>query len=794
MDLHSFMCSKGVEPKEAFEVGDLREGRFTRFDVVGRRGKKTGWITLHTTEQGKPLVNFGCWSDDVPSEATHTWTEDGKPLSEEERRFLSAKKKEREARLHDRRLSRRKAVERVLSKLEPENGEHPYLQKKGVSLPSNHGLFRGKNHLVVPMYRDGEVETYQKINVGFKGMARGREALKAVGAYHIVGPDNRTGEIVVAEGLATALSVGEMLEWKVPVAVAFSAHWIDKAIPSLKELGYSRILVAGDNDLPDGRGHRAGQEAAMQAKERHGAVPVIAPEEGKDWNDYHQDHGIEEARKAWSRASTQENTKTGIDLLDWETFQNLPGVSWAIRDLLPIGRTSIFGESGHGKTFAVLDMALSIATGEPYGEFETDETGPVIFIAGEGLNTLKDRVNAWIISRGLEGTAPPFYPTNKGARIPNKDSVKDILMLCDKVKEKHGVYPKGVFIDTLNANFEPGRKENDTNDMSEFTTAMKEIGDYCGGAAVVTTHHSGKADKSTGRGAYSLVASMDVEFRASKKGDTVTLEQTKNRFGELHIPVHFILRNYELGYSDKHGRDVQEAALEFSSSGKGAKVKSLTGHTKTAFEALKVALRECGVSEVHKDAWREKFYKVCTLKGDSKRRSFNRAIEQLTEETYVVLDGEMYRLPGQPKEKGDGGDFSRERDNRDKPGHVPQCPGTTGTHSLRSVPLSRPGALSQEIETEKPRRMHSFNFDFSELEEMEKVPPSEDLPITEKPLPVFPLAKRFSLDYPESIAILSPNNRNYYLERLCRLEKELPPEEARVRAEEDTLRYAGVPA
>ena len=53
-----------------------------------------------------------------------------------------------------------------------------------------------------------------------------------------------------------------------------------------------------------------------------------------------------------------------------------------------------FGAAGSGKSFAVLDMALCIASGTPYHGHSVQQ-GSVFYIAGEGLSGMSRRAAAW---------------------------------------------------------------------------------------------------------------------------------------------------------------------------------------------------------------------------------------------------------------------------------------------------------------------------------------------------------------------------------------------------------------
>jgi hypothetical protein len=56
--------------------------------------------------------------------------------------------------------------------------------------------------------------------------------------------------------------------------------------------------------------------------------------------------------------------------------------------------TVVNGPSGAGKTFAMLDMAMCIATGRDWHGHKVKKA-PVVYVVGEGTLGIKKRVGAW---------------------------------------------------------------------------------------------------------------------------------------------------------------------------------------------------------------------------------------------------------------------------------------------------------------------------------------------------------------------------------------------------------------
>ena len=74
-----------------------------------------------------------------------------------------------------------------------------------------------------------------------------------------------------------------------------------------------------------------------------------------------------------------------------------PDPVWLVRDVLPEGGlVTLYGQSGGGKTFVALDLALRIATGMNWWGKRSVQQGLVAYIAGEGVGGLKNRIRAWL--------------------------------------------------------------------------------------------------------------------------------------------------------------------------------------------------------------------------------------------------------------------------------------------------------------------------------------------------------------------------------------------------------------
>jgi len=265
-----------------FDVYPEPDGQIHRFKGPDDK-RQNGWY-IYDVDHGA----FGNWRTGVVVK----WSERGK-LTDQERRDLNQKiRQQREARRKERE-QRQQAAAAEATKLWQHAIpvlSHPYLQRKQVQA---HGIRQSGDALIIPMYRDRELQSVQRI------YADGRKRFLKEGdiyaKYYPLG--HIKDQLWIAEGFATAASVFEASG--TATACAFSglnmakvAKWFRKQHPDLN------IRIAGD------AGGEKHCDEAMIACLGKGAIPVFNDgDEGSDWNDFFCLYGKE---------VTRENLNAGI--------------------------------------------------------------------------------------------------------------------------------------------------------------------------------------------------------------------------------------------------------------------------------------------------------------------------------------------------------------------------------------------------------------------------------------------------------------------------------------------------
>jgi hypothetical protein len=200
----------------------------------------------------------------------------------------------------------------------------------------------------------------------------------------------------------------------------------------------------------------------------------------------------------------------------------------------------IFGKSGTYKSFAALDLALAVATGEKVWGIDGIRPGMTLYLAGEGaIGLARKRVPAWFLSRGIND--PEKQPFRLIRAIPPANDPEEIKQFIEEASAQEAD-PEIVIIDTLHR-MTPGLDENSARDMGLFLEAEKAIREAFG-CTVVVVHHAGKDESRGERGSSALRAGFDTLIHVSANHDinTLTLDcrppRGKQKDSDPPPPIH----------------------------------------------------------------------------------------------------------------------------------------------------------------------------------------------------------------------------------------------------------------
>ena len=169
------------------------------------------------------------------------------------------------------------------------------------------------------------------------------------------------------------------------------------------------------------------------------------------------------------------------------------------------------GDTGTYKTFIVLGMGCSIATGKPWlgGRKVRGGPFPVLFVIGEGGGGLDDRITAWEQEHGV--TVPDAMLT-VSLRPESINSPKFWEAVTEEAIEKGA---KFVALDTYSS-LAPDADE--VKDSAKVIRWMTDLAVAIGGT-VVLLHHTGWVFKDRSRGGSQLEANPDSVIITEKPKD-----------------------------------------------------------------------------------------------------------------------------------------------------------------------------------------------------------------------------------------------------------------------------------
>lgn len=294
---------------------------------------------------------------------------------------------------------------------------------------------------------------------------------------------------------------------------------------SVSHFRNARVAILPDNDET---GKKHAHEVADLLIGIAASVKVVEldnlPEKGKDVSDWFDaGHTVDELTGLIQGTPRWGEKPRRIQLIDEDELNNLKDPGWIADGWIPASAyATLFGESGAMKTFAALDLALSIALGLEWHGVAVKQ-GPVVYIVAEGLYGMKRRVAAWRKYHGVTGKLPIYFLKRGIAMMGGSDDVSELIA---EINEKVKPPPLLVVVDTLARNFVGN--ENATEDMNKYVAGCDQI-KAATGATILSVHHSGLTDSERGRGNSANKGALDTEIMASKDGYRVTLKCKKQK-------------------------------------------------------------------------------------------------------------------------------------------------------------------------------------------------------------------------------------------------------------------------
>jgi KaiC/GvpD/RAD55 family RecA-like ATPase len=319
----------------------------------------------------------------------------------------------------------------------------------------------------------------------------------------------------------------------------------------------------------------------------------------------------------------------------------------------------IYGESNTGKTFFAIDIGMHVSLGWEW-QGRRVRQGGVVYIAGEGVHGIQNRVAAFRKHHGIITTDVPFAVIP--AALDLRSEAADTGRLIDTIGEAESTLRCPVrllVVDTLSRAL-AGGNENSPDDMGAFVMHVDRIRQACG-AHVLNLHHSGKDGTRGARGHSLLRAAVDTEIEITRDAEAgiSTAHVRKQRELPSDVPpLSFALWSIPLG-QDEDGDEITSCVI-VAADAPSRRSTSIAGAAGIALNLLRKAVDEAGerppacnhvppgVRGVRLETWRRYCYAGSISDGDTsdaKRKSFKRAADRLQSAGIIGVWGEWVWLP-----------------------------------------------------------------------------------------------------------------------------------------------------
>ncbi|MER9209179.1 AAA family ATPase [Mesorhizobium sp. M0771] len=312
----------------------------------------------------------------------------------------------------------------------------------------------------------------------------------------------------------------------------------------------------------------------------------------------------------------------------------------------------MYGAPGAGKSFLLLSLLASIATGTGWLG-RTTMQGSTFYVGSEGRSLRSLRVKAWMQDQG--SAVDNCIEVDCDFNFSDPRHVARLIETLKEHQKKTNNPPLAVGIDTLSRAI-PGLDENAAATMSTVVDACQRISKETG-AAVILVHHTGKSSDEA-RGNSALLAGLDTSLLIKRDGARNTLTVKKQRDGETGQSLTFRLKPVDVKVDDKTKETsavpelISDIGTQADTSGArpnpddGAVLRMLdrmipadaryaqqSNGDDTPFLILLSDARKRAVAELWKD-----------VQPDARRNRFNRSIKRLASAGEVSHDAQGYIL------------------------------------------------------------------------------------------------------------------------------------------------------
>lgn len=391
-----------------------------------------------------------------------------------------------------------------------------------------------------------------------------------------------------------------------------SSKWRDEYAKQLKG---AHIVLIADNDEA-GRNHV--QVIGRHLKPHAASVKVLhisemwedCPEKGdlSDWVENGGDiNSLGDYSDRYAKPWEQEPLASTMGAIE---FGNVTATSSPHEPLIKRFLTReeiavLYAESGMGKSFLSLEIAMAVALGKEYRGMKTRQ-GLVIYQAGEGGAGIQRRIAAYKQYNDIVGDVPAVLIPQRINLLEEKsvdDFIKEIKSQCENHPE-HKL--ELVLIDTW-AKATLGANEVSAQDVTKALKGVEKIQKECATAVLLVHHTNASGERMKGNSVLPAAVETTITIIDTERREEATTEYgnktirtvrralvVKQKEGEAGNGFDFVLKQVKLG-EDEDGDAITSCVCEAPENSVGDNDrKQLTTQQHVAMTSLINALVEKG--------------------------------------------------------------------------------------------------------------------------------------------------------------------------------------------------------
>jgi AAA domain len=258
-----------------------------------------------------------------------------------------------------------------------------------------------------------------------------------------------------------------------------------------------------------------------------------------------------------------------------------PRKNWLIKKLMStVGHGLLSGQWGTGKTFLALELASAVMTGQPFLGLLIKRQCGVLFLAAEGADEVRIRLEAMVQEKCGGMPRAPFRWYEITPVLLQRDAAEKLITMGRQAHEslqaEFGLPLGLIIIDTVaaSAGYSTPGAENDNAINQALMNVLRIVGQTLE-CFVLGVDHFGKQLETGTRGSSAKEASADLvlaclgERELSGRVLNTRLAVRKNRGGPQGAEHPFTLREVESGEPDEDGEPTTTLVVDWQA-GPGA--------------------------------------------------------------------------------------------------------------------------------------------------------------------------------------------------------------------------------